>query len=68
MTSPKNKKYVHAFIGIFNYYRNMWARRSHLLHTLTEIASNNVKFKWTNVEQKAFGDINCAFSQDTLLA
>ena len=66
--SPKNTKEVHAFIGIVNYYRKMLARRSHLLHPLTTLTSNKVKFKWTDLEQKALDDINCAITQYTLLA
>ena len=68
ITPPKNTKEVRAFIGIINYYRYMWDRRSHLLHPLTEITSPKVKFKWNNVEQKTFDDIKCDVSHDTLLA
>ena len=68
MTPPKNTKYVRAFIGIVNYYRDMWSRRSHVLHPLTALTSNKTKFKWTDVRQKAFDEIKRTFSQDTLLA
>ena len=68
MKPPKNTKEVREFIGIVNYYRYMWAKRSHLLHPLTALTSHKVRFKWTELEQKAFDDIKHAFSQDTLLA
>ena len=68
MKPPINTKEVHAFIGIVNYYRDMWAKRSHLLHPITALTSNKVKFKWTDLEQKVFEDIKRAISQDTLLA
>ena len=68
MKPPINTKEVHAFIGIVNYYRDMWAKRSHLLHPITALTSNKVKFKWTDLEQKVFEDIKPAISQDTLLA
>ena len=45
----------------------MWARRSHLLHPLTALTPNKVKFKWTDMEQKAFDEIKQAVAQDTLL-
>ena len=45
----------------------MWSRRSHLLHTLTELIPHKVKFKWTDMEQKAFDDINNTVAHDTLL-
>ena len=68
MTPPKNTEEVRAFIFIVNYYRDMWSRRSYLLHPLTARTSNKVKFKWTDVEQKAFDDIKGAVAQDTSFA
>ena len=56
-----------AFIGIVNYYRDMWSRLSHLLHPLTALESNKVKLKWTDLEQKAFDYIKRAVAQDTFL-
>ena len=67
MKPPMNTKEVHTFIGIVNYYRDMWSKRSHLLNPLTALTSHKVKFKWTGLEQKAFDDIKRAVSQDTLL-
>ena len=68
INSPKNTKEVRAFIDIFNYYRYMWAKRSHLLHPLTALTSHKVKCKRTDMEQKIFDDNKCGVSQDTLLA
>ena len=68
MTPPKNTKEVRLFICIVNYRRDMCSKRSNLRHTLTALTSHKVKFKWTDVEQKAFDDINRAVSQDILLA
>ena len=67
MTPPKNKKYVRALIGIVNYYRYIWARRSHLLHPLTELTPPKAKFKWIYVVQKAFDDIKHNIAHNTLL-
>ena len=67
MKLPKNTKEVRAFIGIFNHYRDIWVKRSHLLHPFTAIRSHKVKFKWDDLEQKAFDDIKRDVSQDTLL-
>ena len=46
----------------------MWAKRSHLLHPVTELTSPKVEFKWTDVELKSFDDIKLTVTQDTLLA
>ena len=56
MTPPIYQKQVHSFIGLVNYYRDMWAKQSHLLQPLTELTSNKLKFKCTDVGQKAFDE------------
>ena len=56
------------FIGLVNYYRDMWSKRSHLLHPLTELTLNRLKFKWAYAEQKAFDEIKCIVARYTLLA
>ena len=68
MKPPKNINNVHPFKGTVKYYRDMWTKRSHLIHPLTALTSHKVKFKWTGIEQKAFDYINRAVSQETLLA
>ena len=50
MTPPINQKQVRSFIGLVNYYRDMWGKLSHLLQPLTALTSKKVKFKWTSVE------------------
>ena len=67
MKPPKNVKEARVFVRIVPYYRDMWVKRSHLLHPFTALMSHKVKFKWTDVEQKAFDDIKHAVSQDILL-
>ena len=54
MKPPISRKEVRKFIGLVNYYSNMWARCSHILATLTNITYSKVKFKWTKTEQGAF--------------
>ena len=68
MKPPKNTKEVRDLIGIFNYYRYMWDKLSHLLHPLTALMPHKVKFKCTGVEQKRFDDNKPDICQDKLLA
>ena len=68
MMPPMRLKLVRAFVGLVNYYRDMWARMTHLIHPLTALTPNKVKFKWTDVEQKAFDDIKRAIAHETLSA
>ena len=67
MKPPTSRKQARKFIGIINYYRNMWPRRSHMLAPLTILTSSKDKFKWTQVEQDAFNKIKNIVDHNTLL-
>ena len=43
--APKNRTELRSFIGVVNYYRDMWVRRSHVLAPLAALASKTVKWK-----------------------
>ena len=47
MTPLTSEKEVRQFIGLVNYYRNMWEIGLHQLESLTKLTSSKVKFKWT---------------------
>ena len=51
------RKELRHFIGMINYYRDMWWHRSELLAPLTMLMSTKVKWRWTDKEQKAFESI-----------
>ena len=67
MAPPTSRKEVRKFIGVINYYRNMWPRRSHALATLTILTSIKRTFKCTQVKQDASDEIKRIVSRDTLL-
>jgi len=64
---PTTRKQLRRFIGMVNYYRDMWIRRSHTLAPLTALTSKNVKWHWTSVEQNAFDAMKKIISRETLL-
>ena len=64
---PKTRKQLRRFIGMINYYRDMWPRRSDLLAPLTKLKSKTVPWKWTAVEQKAFEDMKKVITKETML-
>jgi Reverse transcriptase (RNA-dependent DNA polymerase) len=66
--APKTRKELRRFIGIVNYYRDMWFRRSELLAPLTSLTSNNVKFEWLPSHQQAFDKIKKVIQTEVLLA
>jgi len=65
---PKNKRQLRRFLGMINYYRDMWKRRSHILAPLTKLAGKNAKWLWTGECQKAFDEAIRMVSRETILA
>ena len=44
---PKTKRELRNFIGMVNYYRDIWKKRSHILAPLTKLSSKLTKWEWT---------------------
>ena len=65
---PTNRKQLRRFIGMVNYYRDMWVRRSDLLAPLTSLTSTKARWAWTPIHQAAFLKIKEVLSQEVLLA
>lgn len=65
---PTNKKELRSFIGLVNYYRDMWIRRSDVLTPLTALTSKTADWRWTDVEQTAFDTIKRIVAREVLLA
>ena len=68
MTAPRKIKDVAQFVGMVNYYRDMWHKCAHILTSLTKICSTKMKFIWTATEQKAFEDMKKIVGRDVLLS
>jgi transposase InsO family protein len=66
--TPKTRKQLRGFIGMINFYRDMWKNRSSLLAPLTALTSKNVPFKWTEEHQKNFDAIKRVIGREVLLA
>ena len=61
-TPPTTKRQLRRFLGMINYYRDMWRGRSHILAPLTAMCSAKAKYVWGDKEQKAFKDIKAIMS------
>jgi RNase H-like domain found in reverse transcriptase/Reverse transcriptase (RNA-dependent DNA polymerase)/Integrase zinc binding domain/Retroviral aspartyl protease len=67
ITEPKNKKELRKFIGMVNYYRDMWIRRSDILAPLASLTSKTTPWVWTNQHTIAFNNMKKIVSRETLL-
>ena len=68
MEEPKTRRQLRAFIGLVNYYRDMWRRRSHVLAPLTELCSETKKFVWGEPQKEAFREAKKMLSKQAILA
>jgi hypothetical protein len=78
---PNNVKELRHFLGMVQYYRDMWVRRSEMLAPLTDLVGecgetkttrmNKTKKKpwqWDSIHQQAFDNVKAAIAKETVLA
>ena len=71
---PKNVKQTRSLLGIVQYYRDIWEKRSHILAPLTELTrepkdkKKRKKFVWGEEQQQAFNNLKKIVSRDICLA
>ncbi|GFH56268.1 hypothetical protein CTEN210_12744 [Chaetoceros tenuissimus] len=71
---PKTMKQVKRFIGMIQYYRDIWPRRSHVLAPIVDLTKGytknkkNKRIQWTQACEKAFKDIKALIAKETMLA
>jgi hypothetical protein len=74
MQPPRSLKLLRGFIGMVNYYRDMWSHRLHILAPLTAKTGAPQKgekpppFQWTLEMQKAFNQMKALMAADVLCA
>lgn len=68
LAEPTNRKELRSFIGLVNYYRDMWIRRSDILAPLARLTSKTVKWNWTAECSDAFRKMKKVLSKEVLLA
>jgi hypothetical protein len=78
---PTGVKQLRHFLGMVQYYRDLWARRSHMLAPLTSLVgecsqtkttktkgTKNVPWHWDEVHQRAFDHIKATIAKDVVVA
>jgi hypothetical protein len=67
MQPPTTKRQLRRFLGMVNYYRDMWQRRSHILAPLTSLSAKTAKWNWSDECNDSFETIKRAIARETLL-
>jgi hypothetical protein len=78
---PNNVKELRHFLGMVQYYRDMWAKRSEMLASLSDLVGecgetkttckNKVKKKpwqWDLIQQEAFDNVKKTIAKEVILA
>ncbi len=81
LNPPKSVKELQRFLGMVQYYRDMWAKHSEMLAPLTDLVGecgetkatkkNGTKKKplrWESIHQQAFDDVKATIAKEVVLA
>ena len=68
MQEPTNRKQLWGFIGLVNYCRDMWRRRSHVLAPLSTLTSSKNPWKWGVEQSGSFKEAKRIISKNAILA
>ena len=61
---PSTLKQLRSLLGMIQFYRDMWQRRSHILAPLTDlVGKGKKKIDWTNIHQKSFDEMKKGHGQ-----
>ena len=68
LQAPTTLKQLRSFLGMVQFYRDMWKRRSHILAPLTDlVGKGKKKIEWNAIHQQAFEDIKKVMAKETIL-
>ncbi len=78
---PKNVKELRHFLGMVQYYRDLWARQSKMLTPLTSLVgecgqtkvsrakgTKKASWHWDEVHQRAFNHIKATIAREVVVA
>jgi len=67
MTPPKTQKDVRRFVGMINFYRDLYPKRAETLSPLTDLCGHKRKFTWEAQHEQAFQKMKDIIAQDIML-
>ena len=62
-----SRKNVRSFVGLINYYKDMWPRRAYIMASLTELCGAKSKSIWTDAHENVFNLAKKLVAEDVLL-
>ena len=78
---PDTVKELRHFLGMVQYYQNMWAKRSEMLAPLTDLVgecrettatkkngTKNKPWRWESIHQQAFDNVKATIAKELALA
>ena len=67
MNTPETQRHVREFIGMVNFYKNMWLKRSVILTLLIDLTGKGMKFVWEEAQDKTFKEMKQQMAKSTML-
>eukprot|EP00984_Skeletonema_dohrnii_P023617 scaffold12715_cov134-Skeletonema_dohrnii-CCMP3373.AAC.2 len=72
MQRPRNAGELRSFLGLVNFYRDLYPRRSHLLQSFYDLTNStdkrSVVIPWTSQHDRAFQELKAVVAKDVLMA
>ena len=65
--TPKTVKEVQSFLGFVNFYRRFIEGFSHIARPLNNLTRKSSRWRWSDVEEKAFQDLKMAVTTNPVL-
>jgi hypothetical protein len=67
MQRPKTQRDVRRFVGMVNFYRDLYPKRAETLAPLTDLCGQKKKFIWDDQHEAAFLKMKDTLAQETML-
>jgi hypothetical protein len=67
IATPKTQKDIRKFVGMVNFYRDLFPKRAAILAPLTDLCGKNKTFVWNPEQNEAFLKVKQLMGQETLL-
>ena len=67
MKQPKTQIDVRRFVGLVNFYRDLYPKHAKILAPLTNLCRHKTKFVWSDIHEQAFQHMKQLMAQDTMI-